>query len=276
MRPVLSGWQIAAVACAAAAGAVLVGRRPDAAMRQRLGLARPHGSGRPALHRGRLLRMAGVAALTVGVLHQSQAVAVGVVVALFAVGLGGIRRRAMARKAAAGRRAAVLEVCDQMAAELRAGQPPPRALQHAAAAWTDLEPAASAARLGGDVPEALRAAGRRPGAESLSAVAAAWQVAQRSGAGLAAVLDRTAEALRVEDATRREVVAALGPPRATARLLALLPLFGLLLGTGIGADPWGFLVGTPVGVGCLAVGCGLGLAGLTWVERLADAAERST
>ena len=80
----------------------------------------------------------------------------------------------------------------------------------------------------------------------------------------------------MEDATRREVVAALEPPRATARLLALLPVFGLLLGTGIGADPWGFLVGTPVGVGCLAAGCALGLAGLTWVERLADGAERST
>jgi tight adherence protein B len=202
-------------------------------------------------------------------------VALAVVVALFGLGLAALRGRARARRSAADRRPAVLDVCDQMAAELRAGQPPGRALQHAAEAWSDLEPAAGAFALGGDVAAALRSAGQRPGAEALRTVAAAWEVAQRSGAGLAAVLDRTAEALRAEDATRREVTAALGPPRATARLLALLPVFGLLLGTGVGADPWGFLTGTPVGVACLAVGGGLGLAGLAWVERLAAAAERT-
>ena len=272
----MSGAAMIAVLCAAAAGAVLAGSRPDRVVRQRLGADPLSRSNVSAQVRRWLPGLAGVAALSVGIFDRSQAVALAVVVTLFGIGLGRLHRRSLARRSAAARRAAVLEACDQMAAELRAGQPPPRALRHAADAWPDLEPAARAAELGGDVALALRVAGQHPGAESLVAVAAAWQVAQRSGAGLAAVLDRTAEALRVEDATRREVTAALGPPRATARLLAFLPVFGLLLGSGIGADPWGFLVGTPFGVACLATGCGLGLAGLAWVERLADAAERAT
>jgi tight adherence protein B len=205
--------------------------------------------------------------------RHSLGAALAAVAVVAGVAGGTLARRSGRRKRAGLKRGAVLETCDQLAAELRAGQPPAGALAHAAELWPELEPAAAAARLGGDVPDALRSLSNQRGAEPLAALAAAWQVAMRSGAGLAGVLDRMAEALRVEDATRREVAAALGPPRATARLLAALPVFGLLLGTGVGADPWSFLFETPLGVCCLALGTCLALAGLAWVERLADSAE---
>ena len=268
----MTGSALLAAFLAAAAAAALVGSPETREARHRLGI-RP-ATRRPPRPARRLLVLAGAfVAVAVGVVQGSLAVALALVVGSFGLGLAALRGRTRARLAAGERRAAVLDICDQMAAELRAGQPPGRALQHAAEAWSDLTPAASAFVLGGDVAAALRSAGQAPGADALLAVAAAWEVAQRSGAGLASVLDRTAEALRAEDATRREVTAALAPPRATARLLALLPVFGLLLGAGVGADPWGFLTGTPIGVACLAVGGGLGLAGLAWVERLAAAAE---
>ncbi len=104
-------------------------------------------------------------------------------------------------------------------------------------------------------------------------MAAAWEVAGSSGTALASVLDRTARGLRDDDDARAEVLAALGPPRATARMLALLPLFGLALGASIGAHPIEFLVGTSWGLGCLFGGVGLALVGVWWVERLAAAAE---
>jgi tight adherence protein B len=262
-----------AVLFATASAAAVAHPAPGRLVRRRLGVCQSL-SRRP---RRALVRRA---SLTVGVAfaaalstRHSLGAALVAVAAVAGLAGGALARKTRLRQRATQRRGAVLEICDQLAAELRAGQPPARALAHAAELWPDLQPAAAAASLGGDVPDALRSLSTERGTEALAAVAAAWQVAMRSGAGLAGVLDRMAEALRAEDATRREVAAALGPPRATARLLAALPVFGLLLGTGVGADPWSFLFRTPLGVGCLALGTCLALAGLAWVERLADSAE---
>ena len=223
-------------------------------------------------------RRAGVAtalaaSLATAAWYRFSIVLVAAVAAAAALGLVTLRKRAVSRRSAVARSAAVVEICDQLAAELRAGQPPAQALAHTARSWPELEPAATAARLGGNVPDALRALSVVPGGAALARVAAAWQVAHRTGAGLAGVLSRLADGLREQDATRQEVMATLAAPRATARLLALLPAFGLLLGEGLGADPWRFLVASPLGLLCLALGCGLALAGLAWVERLADRAE---
>jgi tight adherence protein B len=72
---------------------------------------------------------------------------------------------------------------------------------------------------------------------------------------------------------RRQVSAGLAGARATARLLASLPILGLCLGYAVGARPLTFLTGTQVGWLCLAVGLALAGVGLFWVERLADACE---
>ncbi len=111
------------------------------------------------------------------------------------------------------------------------------------------------------------------GFEPLAHIAAGWEVSHRSGAGLADVLDRLSLSLRDDEDVRLEVAGALGPPRATARLLAALPIFGALLGIGLGADPVGVLLGSMLGAGCLAVGAALAITGLFWVERIAAAAE---
>jgi len=183
-------------------------------------------------------------------------------------------RRSRARVRASARRAEVMEACDALAAGLRAGQPPHRALDRVAADVALLVPAATAARLGGDVPAALRASARVEGAETLTFVASAWTVAQRSGAGLADVASSIAGAVRSETEQRRQVEVALGTSRSTARLLAGLPLMGVALGTGIDADPLGVLFGSAVGAWILLAGVTLASAGVLWVERLAEGALR--
>ncbi|WP_405585149.1 type II secretion system F family protein [Streptomyces sp. NBC_01190] len=197
--------------------------------------------------------------------------------------LGRAWRRRRARAAAERGLVAVSTLCGTVAGDLRAGRPPHVALAEAveSAGWArepELTGAArlmvSAARFGGDVPRALRAASQlREGTRGLAAVAACWQVAVDGGAGLAAALDRVAAALRAEADQRDDLRAQLAGPRSTAVMLALLPLFGLVLGTGLGAHPSAVLLHTPAGIGCLLVGAALEWAGLAWTARIIREAE---
>jgi len=182
-------------------------------------------------------------------------------------------RRGRSRSGRAARRRDVVDLCDGLVAELRSGQPPDRALSWVAGGWPELKQAGALSRLGGDVPAAMRQLARRPGAEPFGQVAAGWQVAQRTGASLADVLDRLTRSLRDDEDVRREVAASLGPTRATGRLLAALPLFGLGLGLAMGADPLSVLLGSTFGAICLALGSALAMTGLFWVERIADRAD---
>jgi tight adherence protein B len=178
------------------------------------------------------------------------------------------RRRAAARLAEQNA-ARMAEVCDLLAAELGAGRPAELALEEAAAAWPAVRPVSEVCRLGGDVPAAFRELSCAPGTDGLRLLSAAWAVSQRTGAGLASATRRVAETVRRDQATRRVVAGELASARATARLVACLPLVALLMGSGAGADPWSFLLATPWGLGCLAAGLLVGFLGLWWIELIA-------
>ncbi|MFG2195815.1 type II secretion system F family protein [Streptomyces sp. NPDC048639] len=184
--------------------------------------------------------------------------------------LHGRERRRSRERTATG----VIELCGVVAGELRAGQQPNAALYEAmvgqnGGAEVSLR---AAARFGGDVSEALRKAARRPGAEGLLGVAACWQVAADGGAGLATGLERVAAALRAEREQREELHAQLAGTRSTAALLATLPLFGLLMGSALGAEPLRVLLHTPAGWFCLALGLLLEGAGLIWTAHIVRSA----
>lgn len=203
---------------------------------------------------------------------EGTTLALGLIV--LATALGVARLVAIHRAAAAADRRArrVVEMCESLVGELEAGQPPEVALRHGVAVWPELEPAAVASGLGSDVPTALRRLARLPGAAGVTEIAGAWQVSSGTGAGLALTLARVADSARERLATQRVVASELASARATARLVAGLPFFVLLLGSGAGGDPWHFLLRTPFGLGCLASGLALGLLGLVWIERVASKA----
>lgn len=196
-------------------------------------------------------------------------------VATAALGVASRIARMRARRREAERTGdQVLRTCEWLAAELGSGRPPGVALAAAADDWPALAPVAGAHRVGSDVPAAWRALADRPGAGDLRLVAAAWQVSQRTGSGLAAALSAVVASLRAAARTRRVVDGELASARATARLMAVLPLLALLMGSGAGGDPWRFLLTSPVGLGCLALGGALAGAGLAWIEALAGSVRR--
>jgi tight adherence protein B len=271
-QPFADGAALSGVLAAGAAW-LLVPDGPEAVVRRRLGPRRDRrvGLGRLGVGRDLLAVLLGVGVLLVWGPGLVLVAATLTLVAGTALRLADRRR---VRVAANAERQRVVEVCDALSAELRAGQPAVRAVQRVASEHPMLAPAARAAALGGDLPDALDSLAGRPGASGMRMIAAAWRVADRSGAGLAAVLDRVADALRAEQSAAAEVTAGLGPPRATARMLAVLPAFGLALGGTIGGDPVGFLLGTLAGNLCLLLGAGLAVLGVWWVERLAAGVER--
>lgn len=274
-------WLLVLAALSAAAAVMALGR-PAPAMRLAR-IARPSAvdaSGRGgwdlrAVAPGATMLLVAGGVLTIALRSPVLALA-GV---LAAIGFARWRRRRRRRQITAERRAVVIELCSGLTAELRAGRMPRDALTRAASGSAAVgalcASAVAAAESGGDVPAALAVAGRN-GADALRWLAACWQVAEEQGAGLAAAAERLAEHGRADQAVRQEVSTQLAGPRATAALLGALPAVGVLLGTGLGAAPLDVLLRTPWGLGCLALGSLLTIAGVAWTERIARAAEEAT
>lgn len=183
---------------------------------------------------------------------------------------GGVRERS--------RTTAAIELCDGLAAELRAGRNPPEALRRSIevlgpAHVDELAPVLAATYGGADVPAALARSGVRPGAAGLRRLAVCFRIGVDAGGAFAPAVERLGVALRDEEAARQEVSAQLAGARATGRLLAALPLLGVALSFGIGINPFAFWFAGPVGLGCLVLGILLDVVGLLWIRRLARRAE---
>ncbi len=158
-----------------------------------------------------------------------------------------------------------------LAGELRAGSDALRALRTSARRHGTALYAARAARLGGDVEAALRRDAQVT--PVLAQVAAAWAISQRTGAALADVLDHIADSHRRTVEVRRALAVELAGPRATAKLMSLLPLVGIGFAVMLGADPLGWFVSSWSGAGCLIAGLALNAAGFLWINRIVHGVE---
>ncbi|MCD2189925.1 type II secretion system F family protein [Actinomycetospora soli] len=216
-----------------------------------------------------------VALVGLGVVVVVAGVGGAVAVAVVGTVLGRARH---ARRRDTDRREAVAGFAEGLAgfaADLRAGHPPAAA---AGAAARDahgtcsrvLTAVEATARLGGDVPVALRGlAATEPLVEPpVRRLADAWSRADRHGIGLAALAEALADDLRARTRFEGRLGAQLAGPRTTTAVLAGLPLVGLLLGQALGARPWAVLTGTALGQGLLVVGAVLVAVGLEWSARL--------
>jgi tight adherence protein B len=166
------------------------------------------------------------------------------------------------------RLAALTEGLAALAADLRSGRSLDAATGAAVAACGDPGCGRALAR-------ALRSpgAGPEPGldaalTEALGRISAAVRLSERTGCSLAAVVGAVEDDLRARAGHRQELGAAVAGPRASATVLAGLPVLGLAMGSGVGADPWAVLTTTATGQVLLVAGVALELAGVAWSGRL--------
>ncbi|MFG2053999.1 type II secretion system F family protein [Micromonospora sp. NPDC048930] len=168
----------------------------------------------------------------------------GVVLAAYgALGARAVRRRHARRSAEQARRRELDQLCT-LAADLRAGLP------------VTLAPV--------DGPDRVARLAR-----------AAVRLADRTGAPLADLLERVEADARANDRGLAAADAQAAGARATAWLLAALPLGGIGLGYAIGVDPVAVLLHTPVGGGSAIGAVALQISGLLWAERLGAAPGRA-
>jgi tight adherence protein B len=186
-----------------------------------------------------------------------------------------IRLRNRGRRAAAAR-ADVAHACRVLAGQLRVGRIPADAVRVAAVDCPVLGTASSLLELGSDPVRHWRDESARPGYAGLLVLARAWSVATRTGAPLAPSLERVAEALGRDLAVERLVFGEAAAARATAKVMAAMPICGIGLGYLIGGRPLQFLVSGPLGWACLVGGLAAAAAGVLWIDWLSRTAEESS
>jgi tight adherence protein B len=184
------------------------------------------------------------------------------------------RRRVMVRRRVERERVALETALDVLVGELRAGAHPVAAFQSAAAeahgaVGASFQAVAARAMLGADVAAGLSdVAAMSTQPAHWQRLAVCWELAQTHGLAMATLM-RAAQRDIVERARfDARVAAGMAGARATAAVLAGLPLAGVALGELIGAHPVRFLLGGGAGGWLLLVGVGLACCGLLWSDRI--------
>jgi tight adherence protein B len=111
-------------------------------------------------------------------------------------------------------------------------------------------------------------------AEAVHRISVAAGLSRRTGSSLATVIGAVEDDLRVRLGHGRELRALTAGPRASVALLAGLPVLRLVMGSGVGADPWHVLTATGSGQALLGFGVALELTGIAWSARLTARALR--
>ncbi|MFC9439904.1 type II secretion system F family protein [Nocardia sp. NPDC057030] len=166
----------------------------------------------------------------------------------------------------------LLDALEAVIGELRVGAHPSAAAEVAAREGRGESARAFAvsagrSRLGGSAAEGLRQPDSIVAGE-LSRIADAWQVAEQHGLALAELLSAARTDLVGRIRFHGRTTAALAGPRATAGVLAALPLLGIGLGQLMGAAPLHVLFASSAGAVLLPLGAALACAGLLWTDAI--------
>lgn len=164
-----------------------------------------------------------------------------------------------------------------LGSELTAGSTPATALERAAGDPPIWPRALAAARFGESVERGLiHDAQEAPElGNQFRQLAACWHIGSEQGAGLATGVERLALSVQSQFELRSVLHSELAAPRATARMLALLPIVGISMGYLLGADPVAWFLGSSVGGVVLVSAVALTLLGFGWTRRIVSRVERA-
>ncbi|WOC12628.1 type II secretion system F family protein [Gordonia sp. MP11Mi] len=207
-------------------------------------------------------------------------VGLGIAVGIVAITAIALRRRSVRRADLDRRRDELRRALSFMIAEMSVGAPVVLACRSAAddlsgdgpsPVSTELARMAARAELGGDPADAAVGAAEDVGIDRL---ATAWAASSSRGLPMADLLQmlRSDLTARADHASRTR--AGLAGPRATALVLALLPILGIGLGQLMGAAPLVVLLSPGIGSILLVVGAALGCAGVWWTNSITEKALR--
>lgn len=165
---------------------------------------------------------------------------------------------------------------DVLVSELRVGAHPVQAFAVAAgetggSVGDGCRAVAARARLGADVSAGLRNAARTSALPAQwERMAVCWQLAADHGLALSTLMRAAQRDIAERQRFSAQVSSAMAGARATATILAGLPVLAALLGQLIGARPLTFLLSGHAGGWLLVVGVALACAGLLWSDRITD------
>lgn len=203
-------------------------------------------------------------------------VPVGLAGALAVITIGVRRRRGRRRRRCGVEGRDLADALEIALGELKVGTDPVRAFTVAAGESTGvtgsaLRAVAIRARLGADVAEGMRVIARGSAVGGYwTRLAVCWRLAEVHGLPISTLMRAAQRDITDRQRFADRMDAALAGPRATAVILAGLPLLGVLLGQLVGARPVHFLIGTGHGGWLLLVGTALLCAGILWSDRIID------
>jgi tight adherence protein B len=167
---------------------------------------------------------------------------------------------------------------DVLVGELRVGAHPAQAFAVAADETAgpvadSCRAVAARARLGADVTSGLRSVAHNSALPAQWArLAVCWQLAAEHGLAMSTLMRAAQRDIVERQRFSGQVMSAMAGARATAAILAGLPVLSVILGQLVGADPVAFLLAGHVGGWLLVVGVTLVCGGLLWSDRITDRA----
>jgi len=107
---------------------------------------------------------------------------------------------------------------------------------------------------------------------SLASCANLLELSSQSGSSINEALTQVADKLMTRRNQEQLIATELASTKATVYVLAGLPIMGAGMGLMLGSDSISWLLGSPAGRVCLALGIGLELLGWFWIKRLLNRA----